>query len=106
MIFQELNRKMQENDIFYEKELTLIGLISTSRPRKDILEDTKGLHKAAHLDLLPGGADRPAPTPPRLLPLQAASTASYDASQPYVKVGFIQGSWLIPQGYIKRPPDP
>jgi hypothetical protein len=44
--------------------------------------------------------------PPWLLPLQAASTASYDASQPYMKVGFIQGPRLIPQGYIKRPPDP
>jgi hypothetical protein len=44
--------------------------------------------------------------PPRLLPLQATSTTSYDASQPYVKVDFIQGPWLIPQGYIKRPPDP
>jgi hypothetical protein len=59
VIFQGLNRKMQEKDIFHEKEPTPIGLISTSRPRKDILEDTTGLHKAAHLDLLPGGADRP-----------------------------------------------
>jgi hypothetical protein len=45
--------------------------------------------------------------PPRLLPLQAASTASYDASQPYMKVGFIQEPRLIPQNYIKaasRPP--
>jgi hypothetical protein len=50
---------MQEKDIFHEKEPTPIGLISTSRRRKDILEDTRGLHKAAHLDLLPGGADRP-----------------------------------------------
>jgi hypothetical protein len=59
MIFQGLNKKMQESDIFYEKEPTSIGLISTSRPHKDILEDTRGLHKATHLDLLPGGADRP-----------------------------------------------
>jgi hypothetical protein len=50
---------MQENDIFHQKEPMPIGLISTSRPRKDILEGTRGLHKAAHLDLLPGGADRP-----------------------------------------------
>jgi hypothetical protein len=50
---------MQEKDLFDEKEPTLIRLISTSRPRKDILEDTRGLHKAAHLDLLPGGADQP-----------------------------------------------
>jgi hypothetical protein len=50
---------MQEKDIFHEKEPTPIGLISMSWPRKDILEDTRGLHKAAHLDLLPGGADRP-----------------------------------------------
>jgi hypothetical protein len=50
---------MQEKDIFHEKEPTPIGLISTSRPCKDILEDTRGLHKVAHLDLLPGGADRP-----------------------------------------------
>jgi hypothetical protein len=50
---------MQEKDIFHEKEPTPIGLISTSRPCKDILEDTRGLHKAAHLDLLPGGADQP-----------------------------------------------
>jgi hypothetical protein len=35
---------MQEKDIFHEKELTPIGLISTSWPRKDILEDTRGLH--------------------------------------------------------------
>jgi hypothetical protein len=58
MIFQGLNRKMQEKDIFYEKEPTLIGLISTSQPHKDILEDTRGLHNAAHLDLLLGGADQ------------------------------------------------
>jgi hypothetical protein len=50
---------MQENDIFYEKEPTSIGLISTSWPYKDILEDTRGLHKVAHLDLLLGGADQP-----------------------------------------------
>jgi hypothetical protein len=50
---------MQEKDIFDEKEPTPIGLISTSRPCKDILEDTKGLQKVADLDLLPGGADRP-----------------------------------------------
>jgi hypothetical protein len=48
---------MQEKDIFHEKEPMPIRLISTSLPRKDILEDTRGLHKAAHLDLLPGGAD-------------------------------------------------
>jgi hypothetical protein len=59
VIFQGLNRKMQEKDIFHEKEPTPIELISTSRPRKDILEDTRGLHKAAHLDQMPGGADRP-----------------------------------------------
>jgi hypothetical protein len=50
---------MQEKDIFHEKEPTPIKLISTSRPRKDILEDTIELHKAALLDLLPSGADRP-----------------------------------------------
>jgi hypothetical protein len=50
---------MQEKDIFHEKEPTPIGLISMSRPYKDIQEDTRGLHKAAYLDLLPGGADRP-----------------------------------------------
>jgi hypothetical protein len=49
---------MQEKDIFHEKEPMPIGLISTSRPRKDILEHTRGLHNAAHLDLLLGGADR------------------------------------------------
>jgi hypothetical protein len=50
---------MQEKDIFHEKEPMPIGLISTSRPRKDILEDIRGLCKAAHLNLLPGGVDRP-----------------------------------------------
>jgi hypothetical protein len=50
---------MKEKDIFHEKEPTHIELIFMSRPRKDILEDTKGLHKAAHLNLLPGGADQP-----------------------------------------------
>jgi hypothetical protein len=59
VIFQGLNRKMQEKDIFHEKEPMPIGLISVSWPRKDILEDTRGLHKVAHHDLLPGGADRP-----------------------------------------------
>jgi hypothetical protein len=59
VIFQGLNRKMQEKDVFHEKEPMPIELISTSRPRKDILKNTRGLHKAAHLDLLPGGADRP-----------------------------------------------
>jgi hypothetical protein len=49
---------MQEKDIFYEKEPTPIELISTSWPCKDILEDTRGLHKVAHLNLLPGGANR------------------------------------------------
>jgi hypothetical protein len=50
---------MQEKDIFHEKEPTPIRLIFMSWPCKDILEDTRGLHKAAYLDLLPGGADRP-----------------------------------------------
>jgi hypothetical protein len=59
VIFQVLNKKMQEKDIFHEKEPMPIGLISTSRPRKDILEDTRGLHKVSHLNLLPGRADRP-----------------------------------------------
>jgi hypothetical protein len=59
VIFQGLNRKIQEKDIFHEKGPTPIELISTSRPCKDILEDTRGLHKAAHLDLMLGGADQP-----------------------------------------------
>jgi hypothetical protein len=50
---------MQEKNIFHEEEPKPIGLISTSWPRKDILEDTRGLHKAAHLELLLGGADQP-----------------------------------------------
>jgi hypothetical protein len=35
-------------DIFHEKEPTLIGLISTSRIRKRLLEDTRGLYEEGH----------------------------------------------------------
>jgi hypothetical protein len=74
-------------DIFHEKEPTSIGLISMSRIRKMLLEDTKGLHEEGHHEAPLGGADRPQPyanrplaAAPRLLSLQAISTASKDAS--------------------------
>jgi hypothetical protein len=48
-------------DIFHEKELTSIGLISMSRIRKRLLEDTRGLHEEGHHEAPPGRADRPQP---------------------------------------------
>jgi hypothetical protein len=48
-------------NIFHEKEPTSIGLISTSRIRKRLLEDTRELHEEGHHEALPGGADRPQP---------------------------------------------
>jgi hypothetical protein len=48
-------------DIFHKKEPTSIGIISTSRIRKRLLEDTSGLHQEGHHEALPGGADQPQP---------------------------------------------
>jgi hypothetical protein len=48
-------------DIFHEKEPTSIGLISTSRIRKRLLEDTRGLHEEGHHEAPLGGAYRPQP---------------------------------------------
>jgi hypothetical protein len=50
-----------EIDIFHEKEPMSIGLFSTSRIRKRLLDDTRRLHEEGHHEAPPGGADRPQP---------------------------------------------
>jgi hypothetical protein len=46
-------------DIFHEKEPTSIGLISTSRIRKRLLEDTRGLYEEGHHEAPTGLNPRP-----------------------------------------------
>jgi hypothetical protein len=57
-------------DIFHEKEPTSIDLISTSRIRKRLLKDTRGLHEEGHHEASLGGATD-------LNPRSAPSFASY-----------------------------
>jgi hypothetical protein len=105
VILYFLGAKLHNTELILlpKEETEAIGLISTSRMWIGILEDLNRLHEATRANSLPGGADRPSPTPPRLLLLQATYTTSKDASKPHAKVGLIQGLRFHALGYINSP---
>jgi hypothetical protein len=59
LYFSGANQHNTGIEFLSQEETEANDLIPTSRPRRKVLEDTRGLHKASHGNPLPGGADQP-----------------------------------------------